>query len=85
MDESTSHQCDRGSQGLEVVEALCRLQLEARRLGCSIRVIDASDELVDLINFAGLGGVLLDEARREVEECEEAVIDEIVDAGDEPI
>jgi ABC-type transporter Mla MlaB component len=40
------------------VETLARLALTARRLGCSISLRDASDELVRLLAFCGLRGVL---------------------------
>jgi hypothetical protein len=53
--------------------------------GCTIRVTEASDELRDLIPFVGLDGVLLDDPRREVEEREEAGLNEAVDAGDETV
>lgn len=45
--------------GLEVVEALCRLQLEARRLGCTMCICQASEELRTLIRLAGLDDVLI--------------------------
>lgn len=45
---------------LGTVEALCVLQLAARRLGCTVRVCDASDRLRELINLAGLDDVLID-------------------------
>jgi ABC-type transporter Mla MlaB component len=40
------------------VEALARLQLGARRLGCQVRLQNASEELVDLVAFMGLRDVL---------------------------
>ena len=40
------------------VEALARLQLLARRLGCQVRLQNASDELLDLVAFMGLTNVL---------------------------
>jgi uncharacterized protein len=40
------------------VEALARLQLAARRLGCQVRLVQASDELVELVKFMGLRDVL---------------------------
>jgi ABC-type transporter Mla MlaB component len=40
------------------VEALARLQLGARRLGCRVRLQNASAELVDLVAFMGLRDVL---------------------------
>jgi ABC-type transporter Mla MlaB component len=40
------------------VEALTRLQLGARRLGCQVRLQHASAELLDLVAFMGLEDVL---------------------------
>jgi ABC-type transporter Mla MlaB component len=40
------------------VEALARLQLAAHRLGCQVRLRNASPELVDLVSFMGLEDVL---------------------------
>jgi ABC-type transporter Mla MlaB component len=42
------------------VDALCRLQLAARRLGCRVQLRNASPELCDLIAFMGLTDVLPD-------------------------
>jgi ABC-type transporter Mla MlaB component len=40
------------------VEALARLQLGARRTGCQVRLLNASDELLRLVAFMGLTDVL---------------------------
>jgi hypothetical protein len=40
------------------VDALARLQLAARRLGCRVRLRNASPELRDLVLFMGLRDVL---------------------------
>ena len=40
------------------VDALARLQLAARRLGCQVRLRNASDELLELVAFMGLTDVL---------------------------
>jgi hypothetical protein len=40
------------------LEALARLQLAARRLGCQVRLRHASPALLDLVAFAGLADVL---------------------------
>lgn len=45
---------------LGTVEALCALQLAARRLGCTVRVCDANERLRELIALAGLDDVLID-------------------------
>lgn len=42
------------------VDALCRLQLGARRHGCEIRVRHASAALLELVAFMGLTDVLPD-------------------------
>ena len=43
---------------MATVDALARLALLARRLGCSISLRDPSSELCELVAFAGLGDVL---------------------------
>jgi hypothetical protein len=53
------------------VDALARLQLVARRAGRRLRLRRASEELVELITFCGLGEVLGVEPRRQTEEREE--------------
>ena len=40
------------------VDALARLQLGARRHGCTVRLRNASDELRELVEFMGLTAVL---------------------------
>jgi ABC-type transporter Mla MlaB component len=40
------------------VDALARLALAARRRGCRLRLAGASEELRELIELAGLAGVL---------------------------
>jgi uncharacterized protein len=42
------------------VDALCRLQLAARRIGCQVRLRHASDGLLELVEFMGLTDVLPD-------------------------
>ena len=44
-----------------VVDALCRLQLAARRHGCQVRLRNASEELLALVDFIGLCDVLVDD------------------------
>ena len=41
------------------VEALVRLKLTARRVGCQFIVVDAADDLRDLVELMGLRRVLL--------------------------
>ena len=47
-----------GRPDLCLVEELARLQLTARRMGCSIRVRDEAAELRSLLDLVGLSGVL---------------------------
>lgn len=46
--------------GLWVVDQLARLQLAARRLGCSLRLRGAPSQLRELIELAGLSGIITD-------------------------
>lgn len=77
-----------GRPDLGVIEALARLQLEARRRGCSIRVRDASRELCELLGLVGLAGLvarpgdLVLEGGREAERGEELRVEEAVEPGD---
>ena len=48
-----------GHPDMAVVDRLARLQLEARRLGCTICVRNACAELRELIEFSGLEDVLV--------------------------
>ncbi|MEA2643745.1 MAG: hypothetical protein QOG08_771 [Chloroflexota bacterium] len=50
------------------IDQIARLMLAARRCGCELEVKDASPELLELISFVGLSGVLLVEARRQTEQ-----------------
>jgi ABC-type transporter Mla MlaB component len=43
------------------VDALVRLQLLAHRIGCQVRLRNASQELLELVAFMGLAGVVPDE------------------------
>ena len=65
--------CDVGAIAPDVhaIDALARLQLAARRLGMEIRLRHASDDLQELIVFAGLRDVLHLEACGQAEEREE--------------
>ncbi len=52
--------CDVGDVAPDAVtiEALARLQLVARRRGCRLRILDASQELLHLVAFMGLTDVV---------------------------
>ena len=54
--------CDVRSVDVDAVtvDALCRLQLAARRHGCHVRLRHASTELRELVAFMGLADVLAD-------------------------
>jgi hypothetical protein len=70
---------------LASVDLLARLQLAAGRLGWSLQLRDASDELRELLAFVGLDEVLTLEPRREAEEREQLGIQEVVQPGDPPV
>ena len=69
----------RGRPDLGAVEALARLQLAARRLGCSIRLRDACVELSELLELCGLSEVV-----GEPEGGEQLRVEEIV-MPDDPV
>ena len=58
---------------LGTVNLLARLQLAAKRRGASFRVRHASDGLLELIEFTGLGEALCVEPHRQAEEREDAL------------
>ena len=76
-----SPQCD-----ARVVDVLLRISLEAKRQGWAMRVDGASDELMELFAFLGLGELLAFastlEAGGQAELCEERGVEEVVDPGD---
>jgi hypothetical protein len=74
--------CDVGSlarPGAETVDALARLQLTIKRCGNRLRLANADDDLVDLLRWMGLDGVLSLlgasplERERQAEEGEESL------------
>jgi hypothetical protein len=66
---------------LGLIDALARLQLEARRCGTSINVRPC-EALRELILLAGLAEVLAVEPRRETEQRVELGIQEVVEPDD---
>ena len=56
---------------VSTIDQMARLQLDARRCGCKLELKDANPNLLDLIGFAGLSGVLCVEARRQAEQGKE--------------
>jgi ABC-type transporter Mla MlaB component len=61
-DPETTARCDVRSVDVDAVtvDALCRLQLAARRRGCQVQLCHASTELRELVAFMGLADVLPD-------------------------
>ena len=56
---------------LEIVDALARLQLAARRSGYEVVVTAAPDDVLELIELAGLAETLCVEPLRQPEQREE--------------
>ena len=56
---------------LVVVDLLARLHVAARRNGVELRIREASPELLELIELAGLEEVLRVEPRRQAEQREQ--------------
>ncbi len=71
-----------GATDLAAVDLLARLQLAARRRGCSIRVRNASAELFALLDLAGLSRCL--EVGGEPEDGEQPGVEEVV-VPDDPV
>lgn len=69
-----------GRRDLTTVDQLARLQLGARRLGCCIRLCDASVELMSLLDLVGLRI----EVGGEAERGEEVGVEEVV-VPDDPV
>lgn len=71
----------RGRVDLSVVDDLARIQLAARRMGCSMRLRDACGDLTALLAFLGLAQALL-QVVGEAEGGEEGGVEEVVVADD---
>jgi hypothetical protein len=76
-----------GQLDVGVADELARLQLAAQRLGCSIQLRDACEELIGLLELVGLGGVVIEvplpvEVLGKPEVGEELGVDEVVVADD---
>jgi STAS domain len=67
--------CDVGCTAPDAatVDALARLQLNARRVGQEVRLSHVSNELQELLDFVGLGEVLRVEPFGQAKEREEGV------------
>ena len=79
-----------GPVDLDVVDDLARLQLAARRMGCSIRLRDACCELTALLAFLGLAKAIAGSTGAclqvvgEAEGAEEGCVEEVV-VPDDPV
>ena len=83
-----------GRVDLAVVEQLSRLQLAARRMGCSLQLHDMCDELTELLAFLGLAkavtGVVAEvvglpsQVSGESEDREQRGVEEVV-VTDDPV
>ena len=73
---------ERTPADLASVDALARLELVARQLGCSIRLRHTTGALRELIELVGLSDVLRLEAEWEPEGREELGVQEVMQPGD---
>ncbi len=78
-----------GCLDLAAVDHLARLQVAARRLGCSVRLRSPTPGLLDLLDLVGLADVVVGdeldgsgEAGREAEGGEQPGVEEVVVADD---
>jgi hypothetical protein len=70
-----------GRADLADVDVVARLLLAARRLGCGVRLVAASDELLELLELAGLCG--REVLRQAVRDEQPALhVEEVVEADD---
>ena len=74
--------CEQGRVDLSAVDAVARLQLEARRQGCTVWLRHACPDLVQLLQLVGLAGVL--QVGREAEGLEQGGVEEVV-VPDDPV
>jgi len=65
--ETVTLDCARLDSGLAAVDRIARTRLEARRCGCELVLCNPSEELLELIRFAGLGKCLGVEVQRQPE------------------
>lgn len=78
-----------GPADLATVDALARLRLAAKRAGLDLRLVCAGHRLGELLDLAGLDGVVLTggsdvEVVGEPEPGEEPGVEEVVDVSDPP-
>jgi len=67
---------------LSIVDELARLQLAARRAGCTVALRDPCTALVRLLDLVGLRKTLCVEVRGQAEELEQGRVEEVVVADD---
>jgi hypothetical protein len=72
--------------GLALVDLMARLQLLAQGAGCTLTVRDPSPELSELLDLAGLAGLLGSglQAGREAEGGEQLGVQEVLPGDDPP-
>ena len=74
--------CEQGRVDLAAVDALARLQLTARRQGCTVWLRHACPDLIELLKLVGLAAVL--QVSREAEGLEQGGVEEVV-VPDDPV
>lgn len=90
VEVATCRVCGPAPPDLSVVEAVARLQLAANRLGWSVRVLDPSRELCELLDLVGLADVVACAPRLSLETGRQAAggehlgVEEVVPPGDLP-
>jgi hypothetical protein len=83
-DEVLGH-VDARTPDLALVEALARVQLNARRRGARVRLTNVSEPLRGLLELVGLADVLCVEARRQSKLGEQLGVNEVVQPGNPPV
>ena len=76
---------DGGRATVDVVNALARAQLAARRRGHRVTIRNVGEELRRLLDLVGLAGVLAVEPRRQPELGEQLGVDEVMQPRDRPV
>jgi hypothetical protein len=74
--------CEDGRVDLGAVNAVARLQLEARRQGCTVWLRHACPDLIQLLELAGLAPIL--QVGRQAEGLEQGGVEEVV-VPDDPV
>lgn len=71
---------------LDAIDQIARIHMAARRRGCEVRLEQPCDDLVALIELAGLSGVLRVEVQRKSEQRKQARgVEEERDLADPPV